>query len=1383
MADKDYLENWRELYSYPNHITSNEYLTEDGDQSTNSQNDWTYAQEHILLKGNAIGTAKNDFLDPIPLFNKLGHIYTNIINSYFTSARTDAIKVGLKNMDFTNGRNLEDMPTESIPLYDFFNFYDFVGDDINHKNFYNPSTQSDNTNGNAIASMRQRLKIYETDGDGYYDKFCIIDENFFNSIVRFKYGVPVYVREELVKYTNWYTDKKEEIMDVFSKIKDLKWEQYWTKIQYTYMVDNIKYTDTYFVPSTQYISVWLLYCGALNGTQKGLQLLMPQYKRRVEVEDLNKNFWVISQILDAVVNALWGPYGLIDVVRQLILRVLQIEKFLGLDGVEKIELLVGDSDDLYFDMYSRFDISNVQLRLKGSHGERIIKNIFENNNETNDRYSTTDADNDTTSLIDLFNLVEGEIYTESFNIDGKTVANPYYGKIFDSDLIVSTNQINFNNTKKGYLTLSTVIDAINNRIVEGEIEYGEISYKGSNQYQIFKILDPNGDGILTSSEISRIIKDSNKNLFSQILLNKEQFLRLSRYREAYSLDLKDDEVNYFDPVDVIISSDSIGSSDDALLTFIKQWLKDFERILKYFVDDKKEYSLRYQKITDVIDEETSETMNSVEGVSELEYWNNLANEYEQMVALCNFTGGTQSYKIKNGGNIYQNFILPTNKNEISIKLSQNEDIYAYNYIVAIAIARYLCMSNENKSNFIKSLGTKVEDIIPYLDVDSSQELNVSDCAKIAAIVANNSKNSLYYLKATEAYSELQKIGENTSISKGPGWLKFVYELLKKCLGEEGNADNIANALGLSRSDALDYIGKWAVSDAMKELFIPKGKGILNFQIKSTMYIPNENLINKLTSKGLYESQGSFVITPKDKQSIINSTKNTEYKLRENILIFLYDNNYYQYRGIGEEIDNMGLYTRSIDAFYKNSQPLIKKSDVCKRINGTDCISLFIPRNDLINGEIIQLRMTEKGKKKYYLDFNYLNNENGFSTIKECSDTKGKNLFLSLHNSFSNFVANNNTRTTLFFKDTVPEWASDDNKGKSLKEWFCNGIECFYFKPRRVYTKEGNTLYAKDVKNYALKIYASMIAKRDDFIDNSFISNNLDRKENGTGLSSYLFDRQMAYCAAIRHNLIFYGSAAMDEKNQFIHSPLQLLQSQQVRGNSETIQTHHTVGYCDADIKIPWDCLPQSKKTCTLNEIKNMLYLNTKDRAIPMMTEAIFGSRYVNEYVKWKKVKYIVIERETRARNYHYGPTGVGVSMGIGYLHRLGDQQKTIKSCYEGSHYTHKVIWYNKNGEIVPYNTDGYIPETAEFGVVDLSKIKTELEGQNFYNMFAFRFYSGNPHSTDFTKTEFSLPGDTDNSFSRRPIFRMAYFFGESEEGTSNQKHNQSAVDWTGFTEE
>lgn len=42
---------------------------------------------------------------------------------------------------------------------------------------------------------------------------------------------------------------------------------------------------------------------------KWMRLLMPQYKRRVEVEDLNRNFWVIAQTVSAMAAYLFDPKG------------------------------------------------------------------------------------------------------------------------------------------------------------------------------------------------------------------------------------------------------------------------------------------------------------------------------------------------------------------------------------------------------------------------------------------------------------------------------------------------------------------------------------------------------------------------------------------------------------------------------------------------------------------------------------------------------------------------------------------------------------------------------------------------------------------------------------------------------------------------------------------------------------------------------------------------------------------------------------------------------------------------------------------------------------------------------------------------------------------
>ena len=134
MADaKDYLELWRERYSFPNYISDNFRLSEDGTIVLDNEEEWSEAQK-ILLQSSAVGTSKNFYLDPKPLFNKLGEIYTNIINSSFTSARTDSIKMNRNNMDYTNG---SDLLVDQTPVYPFFCFLYNTPEDVTSKEVYN----------------------------------------------------------------------------------------------------------------------------------------------------------------------------------------------------------------------------------------------------------------------------------------------------------------------------------------------------------------------------------------------------------------------------------------------------------------------------------------------------------------------------------------------------------------------------------------------------------------------------------------------------------------------------------------------------------------------------------------------------------------------------------------------------------------------------------------------------------------------------------------------------------------------------------------------------------------------------------------------------------------------------------------------------------------------------------------------------------------------------------------------------------------------------------------------------------------------------------------------------------------------------------------------
>jgi hypothetical protein len=67
-------------------------------------------------------------------------------------------------------------------------------------------------------------------------------------------------------------------------------------------VDNMDYTNL-----TKAIADEVANGNVSTDTLKAVvNLLMPEYKRRVEVEDLDKNFWVISQLLSAILSVLFG---------------------------------------------------------------------------------------------------------------------------------------------------------------------------------------------------------------------------------------------------------------------------------------------------------------------------------------------------------------------------------------------------------------------------------------------------------------------------------------------------------------------------------------------------------------------------------------------------------------------------------------------------------------------------------------------------------------------------------------------------------------------------------------------------------------------------------------------------------------------------------------------------------------------------------------------------------------------------------------------------------------------------------------------------------------------------------------------------------------------
>ena len=173
------------------------------------------------------------------------------------------------------------------------------------------------------------------------------------------------------------------------------------------------------------------------------------------------------------------------------------------------------------------------------------------------------------------------------------------------------------------------------------------------------------------------------------------------------------------------------------------------------------------------------------------------------------------------------------------------------------------------------------------------------------------------------------------------------------------------------------------------------------------------------------------------------------------------------------------------------------------------------------------------------------------------------------------------------------------------------------------------------------------------------------------------------------------------------------------------------------------------------------------------------------------MQYIVIEREPGARHHTYGPNCIGFSQSNGYLHANNKTQ--ITSLNEKPHWENgcKIDWYDKDGKKVDYANDNkYLPPAnAKYGVVDLTKFDGTIDNGReiqFANNYMIRFYSSNlsvagPSPEGETpkeletrmKNEFSISiagTDANNkdetAVPRRPIFRMAYFFGEDESGRS-----------------
>lgn len=1381
MADaKDYLELWRERYSFPNYISDNFRLSEDGTIVLDNEEEWSEAQK-ILLQSSAVGTSKNFYLDPKPLFNKLGEIYTNIINSSFTSARTDSIKMNRNNMDYTNGSGLL---VDQTPVYPFFCFLYNTPEDVASKEVYN-----DWYNENVVTDIITAISNNNINNSIVPNKITIdsklLKDKHFPSFTKVEAAT---LENYLNYYKKWYnkSDYKEIFNNLFNTSSDnpeIFWNKHWYEIKA--INSETLAQQTFYLPNEKFVEQFRLFKKKMLDKARGLQLLMPQYHRRVEVEDLDENFWVISVILDAVVNALWGPYGLIDVVRQLIAKVTQIEDFLGLSSLTGIELLYNGDNELYFDMYSRFLLSGLELKLKTQSGERIIKNIFKGHTEYVNRNSTTDVYKTRKELFEAIQFKEITPSESDYESTG----------LYDSDLICSDNMVDIAGGSN-YISLSTVIDAINNAIVADDgVSFGSVNYDISPAYkEFFSKLDITPDGTLSPTDYEMIATD-NQSVSTGATLTPEQIERFNKYTLAkeYLEELVNKTDKTSDEIELLNNLKIVSINDVGKYFTSKQILLDtsidiidldgsgtinIEEYLAYangqinkiknYLNDLIQTCGNNETTVDDLDADNPDanllTLDFPVSLTNGDYADGLRNSLQTEQELAEYLN--YYYANKDETHIYIGVGINLNNNEITLKKVKNigdiknydykipingfdkiemlpsEDIYSYSLYSCIIIAKSVLSNNKIQQWFKdhKDLGKEFFNI--ETGGQSENSVDVYDAIEVA-----KSLSPEYYTAKTfkQVRKLISRIDKDDALNEETACVCALADLVNRAKNNEALSTAVVNEY--TKNKIKEY------------LFVKKYDGDpKTVKMVSEICCPNLYMLIEIAkmAQPIRDRKG-YEIKAGDRQTIIDTITETNYQLHDNILIFLYDEDYYKIQDEEEETatnpGEAGLYVSVTDGFYTTKQPVIKYH-LDKKKETTHF--LFVPRADLIGGEIIELRLTEKGVNKEILDLSRLT-KNGFETMK----TTKSRLFLSLHNSFADIPAQYNHRTTLFFKDTVPEdidnLGQDGNPFKNIDSWFCNGIECQYFKPTIKKVNEDTKLSTQQTKLVDLKIKASMICKAENINDNSFIFEEGPTESKLNNETFYSFARKMAFGAAQRYNLVFYSSPATHDGDMFVHSPSQLLLSPSLRGD-ESIQPPYWMGDITYEGKMSaYDVMLTKGSTCKLADITNMLYKNSliKENK-PLVIDAIWGMRNVDNYIKPKKMKYIIIEREPGSRNNTYGPTSIDFSHSKGYLH----DGEGLLSLGEFNHYTDnlQVKWYDSSGTYIN-NSAGYFPPAkAKYGVIDLTKISytNGTPAIEFAQTFMIRFYSSNSQSENpGTNHEYIY-----NKIYRKPIFKMAYFLGE-----------------------
>lgn len=387
-------------------LTNNLYLDGDLDVENNTEKN----SREAILGANAKGTEEFSHLDPIPFINKLKQCYSDLTKTVAgtTSARTDSIKMNRDFMDYTGERGEdeeEETPEETAEELELKAYLELAeAMDLNDDGYvgleesrivlgvyleemmgnYNTETyfdtDSEYRNELVIPGYLNRVPI-QLNGLYYY----LVGEG---NVSTFE-DVRPYIYESSLENEKGYEDctTLSELAEVLAaKISRIK-ERTDVNAQLAARILSgvVDYGNGIYMTYEQSID-WLktfieIHIEPEVDDRLMVNLLMPQYKRRVEVEDLDTNFWVIGTVLDALVQALWGNKGFVNFIKKMFSEVFNEINIL-LQKINIMEQVIGTGEakrivvnyltGKYLSVYSSFAFSKIKTTISTDFGSREL---------------------------------------------------------------------------------------------------------------------------------------------------------------------------------------------------------------------------------------------------------------------------------------------------------------------------------------------------------------------------------------------------------------------------------------------------------------------------------------------------------------------------------------------------------------------------------------------------------------------------------------------------------------------------------------------------------------------------------------------------------------------------------------------------------------------------------------------------------------------------------------------------------------------------------------------------------------------------------------------------------------------------------------------------